>query len=111
MNENYTGILKDKENTKYLVNGKLHRVDGPAWIHAVGRQSWWQNGLYHREGGPAIIGVKGIRQEWWIHGIRHREDGPAIIDRNKQSWYLKGNKINCSSQDEFERLMRLKVFW
>ena len=109
--KNFTGCLQNKEDIKYYVNGKLHREDGPAWVHSKGRQSWWFKGYYHREDGPAVVGINGVRQEWWIHGVLHREDGPAIVDCNKSTWYLKGSQINCSSQEEFERLLRLKVFW
>jgi hypothetical protein len=42
----------------------------------------------------------------------HRLDGPAIeyINGNKY-WYVNDKRINCSSQEEFERLMKLKAFW
>lgn len=49
----------------------------------------------------------------------HREDGPAImygdiIDHAplpKQMWFLNGRQFHCSSQKEFERMIRLKAFW
>ena len=33
--------------TEYLLNGTLHRVDGPAAIDADGTMAWWQHGRRH----------------------------------------------------------------
>lgn len=48
----------------------------------------------------------------WVY---HREDGPAIICKGEEKgtvkWYLNGVLLPCSSQKEFERLLKLKVFW
>lgn len=42
----------------------------------------------------------------------HREDGPAVehID-GRSSWWLNGEQIDCTSQEEFEKLLKLKPFW
>ena len=52
--------------------------------------------------------------------IQHRIDGPAFImielelPGNKisayQEWWFMGIKYDCSSQEEFERLLKLKAF-
>jgi hypothetical protein len=49
---------------------------------------------------------------WLFYGNLHREDGPAVenIDGYK-AWYLNGKQIPCTTQLQFERLMRLKAFW
>ncbi len=45
-------------------------------------------------------------------GDYHREDGPALEHyTGKKEWWYRGNRIECSSQEEFERLLRLKAFW
>ena len=48
----------------------------------------------HRLDGPAKVGLTlpGIEPdvEWWYHGIRF---------------------IRCKSQEEFERMLKLKAFW
>jgi len=44
----------------YLENGVLHREDGPA-------RTW-----FHDNDVPKV-------EEYYCHGVRHREDGPAII--------------------------------
>jgi hypothetical protein len=42
----------------------------------------------------------------------HREDGPAIeLANGNKSWYLNDIQIPCKTQEEFERIMRLKTFW
>lgn len=72
----------------YSEDMKLHREDGPAVILNIGHQAWYWNGKRHRADGPAII---------FSNGIKH--------------WYWMGTKIKCESQEEFERLLKLKVFW
>jgi hypothetical protein len=63
----------------------LHRIDGPAIEWYDGTKEWFINGIRHREDGPAFEWANGIR-EWWLNGNRH-------------------------SQQEFEKLIRLKAFW
>jgi hypothetical protein len=62
--------------------GERHREDGPdlEWINGVfkGHKTWRVNGKYHRVGGPAIISSNGML-EWFKNGIRHRLNAPAII--------------------------------
>jgi hypothetical protein len=59
-------------------DGKHHRTDGPAVIHADGTQLWYINGTLHRliKDGPAVIHADGSqvwsnrpngRFEWYIH--------------------------------------------
>jgi hypothetical protein len=53
---------------------------------------WFQNNVYHRIGGPAIIRPDG-REEWYENGLLHRIGGPAIIGpNNNQLWYE--NRVN-----------------
>jgi hypothetical protein len=52
--------------------------------------------------------------ESWITdtGLYHREDGPAVTNTyGSQYWFYEGKQIQCSSQEEFERLLKLKAFW
>jgi len=62
--------------TVYLIDGKEHRVSGPAIEREDGHREWWRYGKPHRIGGPAVEHVDGMR-EWFQNGMRHREDGPA----------------------------------
>lgn len=76
-----------------------------------------ENGLIHNENGqPASIDCKYNTIGYWIHGKAHRLMGPAYVflNENEQKysqWYYKGEQINCSSQEEFEKLIKLKMFW
>lgn len=38
---------------KYTLNGKLHRIDGPAMEWSDGDNFWYLNGQLHRTDGPA----------------------------------------------------------
>ncbi len=75
-------------------------------IRAGGTKYLWKNG--------EIIFIEYIDgyQSWWLNDKRHREDGPALILENgSKEWWYKGSRIECSSQKEFERMLRLKAFW
>jgi hypothetical protein len=67
---------------------KLHRLDGPAAEYANGDKKYFQNGKLHRINGPAVEYVDGYK-EWWFEG----------------------KFIKCNSQEEFERYIKLKLFW
>lgn len=85
--------LIDNEGVKWYYNGKLHRDDGPAQILTDGTQFWYRYGRKHRNGGPATIYASG-GQRWLLNGKYHREDGPAIIYADgSHEWYLHDEKI------------------
>lgn len=44
---------------------------------------------------------------------KHNLDGPAVelTENNIKEWYCNGIKMPCSSQEEFEMLLKLKAFW
>jgi hypothetical protein len=49
---------------------------------------------------------------YYIDNILHREDGPAIEAANgTKYWYINGKPLSCTTQKQFEQLMRLKAFW
>jgi len=51
-------------------------------------------------------------KRWYRDDLLHREDGPDIEYSNgSKEWYYEGKKIECSSNDEFLRLIKLKAFW
>jgi hypothetical protein len=84
---------------------------GELYEHSNGFKQWSLNHQYHREDGHAVEWPNGDKI-WYINGKPHREDGPAIdyINGDKR-WYLNGIQLDCTTQEEFERLMRLKAFW
>jgi len=95
------GLIIDADgNQRWYLNGKYHRVDGPAIIHTDGTQSWWLNGKLHRVDGPAIIFANGDKA-WYLNGKCHREDRPAVISINGyQEYWINGNEI--SNEDIIE---------
>ena len=69
------------------------------------------DGYTHREDGPAVEYVDGYRA-WYILGKLHREDGPAReFGGGYMEWWLHGEKYPFSSQEEFERFLKLRVLW
>jgi hypothetical protein len=59
-----------------------------------GTQTWMLNGLLHREDGPAVISPSGY-QAWYLHDQLHREDGPAVVFPNgSRFWYLNGMELD-----------------
>lgn len=70
----------------YLLDGKLHRDDGPAVIDTDGER-WYFEGKLHRIGGPCISNSS--EEVWARYGKRHRVDGPAFIlkDEGIEGWF------------------------
>ena len=55
----------------------------------------------------SVIGTK----YWSLNDQLHREDGPAYETTAIKEWWYHGEYLNCSSQEEFERLLKLKILW
>lgn len=84
------------------MDGKLHRINGPALVTGTGVEAWYLNGLLHREDGPAYIHKSGLR-EWYRHGVRHRDDGPAIeFSDGSSMWIVNGNMLIHDDSDVLE---------
>ena len=86
-------------------NAELHRVNGPAIEWNNGNKEWWIDGKRHRIDGPAIY-FKG-HEEWWQTGNLHRVDGPAVKAVKSgvdiKQWWLNGHHY-YSAEDWFEAL-------
>ncbi len=80
-------------------------------IDGYGHKRWYLNGGLHREDGPAMEWVNGDK-EWWLNVYKHRVDGPAVeyVDGDKYWWYH-GKKVDCQTNKEFLKLIKLKAFW
>ena len=93
-------VTVDQRCTKWTLNGKLHREDGPAIEYANGDKFWYINGQRHREDGPAIEYAEGNKR-WYINNQLHREDGPAVeyADGDKY-WYINDDLL---TEDEFNQ--------
>lgn len=61
------------------------------WIKGAGIDYHYENDQLHKLDGPAII-------EYYDGGIRN-------------IWCFKGERLTCTNQQEFERIIKLKVFW
>jgi len=98
---------------EYIYNIR-HRLNGPAYICWNGLKEYWVNGLKHREDGPAEEYYDGGKM-YYINGNLHREDGPAAEwtegDKLNQIWVLHGQILECDTQQEFERMMKLRTLW
>jgi hypothetical protein len=64
-----------------------------------GTTRWYnEEGLYHREDGPAYEGANGDKF-WYLNGQLHREDGPAIeCTDGYKTWWINGKKL---TEEEF----------
>ena len=65
-------VTVDQRATKWKLNGKLHREDGPAIEHPSGTKCWYINGKLHREDGPAIEHANGYKI-WYINDVELTE--------------------------------------
>lgn len=73
-------------------DGLLHREDGPAIIMQNGTKYWYCRGYLHREDGPAIINVFGEPPQWYLNGqnMQNFEEYVQLLGRNEEliSYYL-----------------------
>lgn len=58
-------------------------------------------------------------KNWFLNGKHHRLKGPASEDilsdldygeEPLHRWYYNGEEIPCKTQEEFERILKLKAF-
>jgi hypothetical protein len=72
--------------------------------------SYWEihhqndNGMLHREDGPAIIHSDGD-EFWYKEGMLHREDGASFIVRNKKTYYINNKRIKVYNDEEFKKFV------
>jgi hypothetical protein len=62
----------------WFLNGRLHRVGGPAVRDSVGSTLWYLNGKLHRDDGPAIEDLDEETRWWCQDGLAHRDGAPAV---------------------------------
>lgn len=66
-------FLVDEYGTKWwYLNGKYHRVNGPAIEWANGSTEWYFNDRRHRVNGPAIEYVNGDKY-WYLYNKEYSE--------------------------------------
>ena len=81
------------------------------YISVCGDKVWCkQNEKIHRLNGPAMQFDNGTR--WFQNNKPHRLDGPAKSFANGvKQWFYHGKHIRCYTQEEFERLIKLRLLW
>ena len=80
-------------------------------VDSNGTKRWYKDDLFHRLDGPAVEYTNGTKV-WYKEGKLHRLNGPAVENSNGiKYWHYEGKKLKVSSQEEFIRLMDLKLFW
>jgi len=128
-------VIDQKGSIKYFLDGKLHRDDGPALEHQhyhTYYRAWYQHGLHHREGGPAVEKSTSINKwiklwyrngrlhredgpaieksngtkMWYLNGYQHRTDGPALKSKSEEGWFFQGKRISVNSQKQFEAFLK-----
>lgn len=94
----FTGITETKSGTKsWYVNGKHHRLDGPAYEYHSGRKEWWVNGKPHRLDGPSSEGGT-EKEEYYI-------DGTFL---SKEDFYKKIKELNLPIPENKRELAKKK---
>ncbi|MCS4089722.1 hypothetical protein [Rhizobium sp. BK176] len=77
------GVHELHTSTIHIVDGVMHREDGPAMVRRprfVGDDAYEEyrfRGNLHRDDGPAL--VLGDQSVWYRHGLEHRVDGPSAL--------------------------------
>jgi len=77
-------------------NGQLHSFDGkPSLVLADGQQIWHEHGVISRKNSPAVISneVEG----WWENGLPHKDGGPAIKYKNGGYEYWRNGLLDNGS--------------
>lgn len=78
---NYNEVKHETNGTiRYLLNGFLHRIDGPALIFNDGSYGWFLYDQLHRIDGPAIHFQNGKYDEYWVNNTCYSyEDFKLIV--------------------------------
>lgn len=81
---------------EWRLDGALHRLDGPAWIHWSGFCKYFRFGYLHRSDGPAWIQPRWVVKYYRL-GRLHRDDGPAIVHVSGALRYYRAGHHVCSN--------------
>jgi|SRR5690606_25391203 len=68
----YTVKVYDNRTEWYNSDNKIHRDDGPAYVHSNGYKSWWKNGKRHRDDGPAVE-YPNVVKRYFLEDIEYDE--------------------------------------
>jgi len=96
-------------DNSFIEETSLFPTDFTGIVHYFnGSKRWLKNGLLHRIDGPAIDFLDGYK-EWWIDGRPHRMDGPAFENTDgTKYWYFNGKEITEIEHKLLCDIMKLK---
>ena len=101
--------MTEYKYAEHMLNGVLHREDGPAIEYANGTKHWYLNGKKHRKDGPASENYDGDKR-WFLNGFYHRIDGPAIIYANgEKEWIISDTRASESIWDRKDLALKYKL--
>lgn len=87
-----------------MKDGRYEDGNGSIW--------WYLNNQLHRDGDLPAVELSHGTKMWLRHNKHHRTNGPAIEWAGGEgNWFLEGERIDCKTQEEFERMQKLKAFW
>ena len=89
MLKNYTKVKVDGNKLYLNDEGKLHRLDGPAFEYSDGSKLWYINGICHQNIDPSYEYLDGTKQ-WFFKGQSHRIGGS--FNSAGEYWYIHGKK-------------------
>lgn len=96
--DNWRETLSLKQGSRiWCDDGIIHRDGGPA-IESGSYREFWCQGRRHRDNGPAFFGLE---ERWYHHGLIHRADGPATREFDSSVkhycvWVWYGEKFSTS---------------
>ena len=60
----------------------------------------------------AIADYLGFYISYYLGSKLHRLDGPAVeYEDGRCMWYYQDDYIKCNTQEEFERIIKLRLLW
>jgi len=74
-------IINEYGDKYWILNDKLHRIDGPAIEYSNGEKRWHINGKLHRIDGPAIEYADGTKK-WFLNDKEVKEEDVIDINPN-----------------------------
>jgi len=90
----------------YMINQLIPGLN----INTTGSKFWIYKNQFHRINGPAVI--NNGSKFWMQNGLNHRLNGPAIyLYGGKELWYYYGKEIDCNNQEDFDKIINLKILW
>jgi len=103
MLKNYTKITIEYPDKFYLNDeGKLHRLDGPAFECLNGSKCWYVNGNRHRNIDPANE-WSDREKRWRFKGEYHRIGGSCHSSR--KWWYIDNKEY--TKEDYFDEVWKI----